>query len=494
MEDVDPQLRRLARIVNLLFFIPFLSFASPVHQDQATIESSVDAIITFADEEVKHRLQSLGNGLVEHRFDPAVRSIIHRYVERSRTSSAIILGRATVYFPIFEAHLREAGLPEALKYLPIVESALRPEAVSRVGAQGLWQFMPATARGIGLVVDEYVDERIDPNRATEAALEYLQEQYNRFGDWALALAAYNAGQGNVQRAMRRSRRNSFWTLRRYLPGETANYVPGFIAATYLAEFYAHHNIEPIQPKLDRQLTETIKMQKPCSFYRIAQVTGLPIEEIEALNPGYRKGYIPGYAQGHYLVLPRRVMTAWRDYLALFPYETEEPYFPYVNLFLPYQAPDNGLAAYMSRIYTAHEGEPLHQAAEALSCSVYQLAVWNNLSPTETLCEGQELRFYRPALYKHIELPAAPPAVDELSTRTPKAVTASSCMRETCLPVSPIAVAVAAPLRRERTTGLTIQFRSRAATQPVLAAGAGSSARTGISTATAAGNRKALQPE
>lgn len=460
MEDVDPRLCRCWSVLVLLF-LPFLSIASPSARDEARLEASVDAIIDFVDEEVKLRLQSIDHNLVEHRFDPIVRNIIKRYVMHSRRGSAIIIGRATTYFPIFEAHLRAAGLPEALKYLPIVESALRPEAISRAGAQGLWQFMPATARGEGLLVDEYIDERIDPNKATEAALAYLRDQYENFGDWALALAAYNAGRGNVQRALRRGRGHGFWAVRRFLPGETANYVPGFIAATYLAEFYMHHGIEPVLPELDYQLTESIKLFRPCSFYRIAQVTGLPIEDIETLNPGYRKGYIPGYASGHYLVLPSRVMTAWRDYLAMYPDETEEVHFPYAPLFLPHQAKDEGSTAYASRIYTASASDNLRDVADALSCSLYQLAVWNNLPPTDSLCEGQELRYYRPALYKHVEIPALLPAVEPLLTLSATPVQAH-CAVETCLPVAPAAAisAIELPQHKFRNINLSVNFGAR----------------------------------
>ena len=434
MQDEYSQLR-LWIVLMLAVLAPLQSFSLAADVCTEELELTVDRIMQVADEEVKLRLQSLDHDLVEYRFDPAVRSIIRRYLMNHRSNSTIILGRATVFLPIFEEHLRATGLPEALKYLPIVESALRPDAVSRVGAMGLWQFMPPTAREMGLRVDEYVDERIDPNKATAAALAYLRRQHNHFGDWALALAAYNAGKGNVMRAMRRSRRSTFWTIRRYLPRETANYVPTFIAATYLAEFFVHHNLEPALPELDRQLTESMLLYRPCSFYRIAQVTGLDIEEIEALNPGYKKGYLPGYTTGHYLILPKRVMPAWKTYLELYPAEDDEPFLPVASVFLPYKQEDEGIAAYRTGWCQTQEGQRLSEVATDLGCSVYQLAAWNSFSPADTLCAGQELRYYEPAVFRHFTLPLPPlKEVARLSIRPLRSVRQLSPEDLYCLPV------------------------------------------------------------
>ena len=434
MQDEYSQLR-LWILLMLAVLAPLQSFSLAADMCAEELELTVDRIMQVADEEVKLRLQSLDHDLVEYRFDPAVRSIIRRYLMNHRSNSTIILGRATVFLPIFEEHLRATGLPEALKYLPIVESALRPDAVSRVGAMGLWQFMPPTAREMGLRVDEYVDERIDPNKATAAALAYLRRQHNHFGDWALALAAYNAGKGNVMRAMRRSRRSTFWTIRRYLPRETANYVPTFIAATYLAEFFVHHNLEPALPELDRQLTESMLLYRPCSFYRIAQVTGLDIEEIEALNPGYKKGYLPGYTTGHYLILPKRVMPAWKTYLELYPAEDDEPFLPVASVFLPYKQEDEGIGAYQTGWCQTQEGQRLSEVATDLGCSVYQLAAWNSFSPADTLCAGQELRYYEPAVFRHFTLPLPPlKEVARLSVRPLRSVRQLSPEDLYCLPV------------------------------------------------------------
>ena len=201
--DTDPSFSSWYRFIGvaslLCLFIPRLSATSV----DAQIEAQVNKIIAFAEEEVKERLQLLDQSLLEHRLDATVRKLIATHL-RYPAQTSRNLGRAIAYFPIFEAELAAAGMPETLKYLPVIESALLPNAMSRVGAEGLWQFMPETAPEYGLIIDEYLDERLDTYRATQGAIRYLQSAYEYLGDWSLAIAAYNAGKGSVRRAQRRS--------------------------------------------------------------------------------------------------------------------------------------------------------------------------------------------------------------------------------------------------------------------------------------------------
>lgn len=398
--DTDPSFSSWYRFIGvaslLCLFIPRLSATSV----DAQIEAQVNKIIAFAEEEVKERLQLLDQSLLEHRLDATVRKLIATHL-RYPAQTSRNLGRAIAYFPIFEAELAAAGMPEALKYLPVIESALLPNAMSRVGAEGLWQFMPETAPEYGLIIDEYLDERLDTYRATQGAIRYLQSAYEYLGDWSLAIAAYNAGKGSVRRAQRRSGGKHFWAVRRYLPRETRNYVPAFIAAIYLTEFYAAHEITPAFPSLDEQLVGSLVIEAPLSFYRIAQVTGLSIELIQNLNPGYKKGFLPGYPGGHNLILPQRVIPAMNTYLAEYGQGDDEPVLPWAPIFQLDDYKPNDQADYRS--FTTHvaAGDSLASVAERLHFSSSQLAIWNDISPLDSLVEGQEIHFFRPVRFHEI---------------------------------------------------------------------------------------------
>ena len=375
----------------LLFSQPVILKAT-AHTSRLDVQ--VDYLMDFAEDQVKERLQLLDQSLLEHRFDKSVRDLI-AYHLRYPAQTARNIGRAVAYFPVFESELAAAGLPEALKYLPVIESALRPEALSRVGAQGLWQFMPFTAPEYGLLIDAYVDERLDAYQATRAAIKYLADAYDYLNDWSLAIAAYNAGKGGVRRAMRRNGGKDFWSVRRYLPKETRNYVPAFIAAIYLTEFYAAHGIIPEMPPLDEQLVARVVVYQPLSFYRIAQVTGLSIEVIQRLNPSYRKGYLPGYAKGHNLILPQRVAAALRDYLAIYADSPDEPILPWAPvLLLPAYAPhdDTDYEVFFERVTDV---DSLQSIAEKIQIPVSQLAIWNSMSPLDTLVQGQTIKYFQP---------------------------------------------------------------------------------------------------
>lgn len=359
----------------------------------------------YDEQEIIERLKRISEPLVESRYNSVVGGYIRSYLYRNDArKAALVTGRAVLYFPIMEAALAKHGLPEKLKYLPVVESALNPYAVSPVGATGLWQFMPGTASDYGLKVNDYLDERRDPHKSTEAAIAYLQNAYEKYGDWALALAAYNAGGGRVSRAIKRGRSKNFWVIRRYMPRETRNYVPAYIAATYLMEYYKDYGVQPTYPELEMQITETIQVYDAISFYRIAQLTGLPIETIATLNPAYKRDLLPNNPGGNYLILPKRVMPAVKDYLA-----AKRPDY-LADAFYRNQPVKAGPAVpdhYVATVYKVREGETLSTLAKRLNCSVHQLVAWNGLR-SDTLAIGQALQVYRPKSFRRFSpMPAMP---------------------------------------------------------------------------------------
>lgn len=387
------------RIVLCLWFLSASSTLSANAAEDFRLAQQVDHVIEATEEVVKERLSLLDQSLMEHRLDDAVRRIIAIHL-RYPAKTARSLGRAVAYFPIFEAELAAAGLPQTLKYLPVIESALHPRAMSHVGAEGLWQFMPETAPEYGLLLDDYIDERLDPHAATQGAIRYLQDAYEYLGDWSLAIAAYNAGKGRVRRAQRRSGGKNFWRVRRHLPRETRKYVPAFIAAVYLTEFFAAHEIEPNLPSFDEQLLDRIVVEKPLSFYRIAQVTELPVNLIQRLNPSYIKGYLPAYPGGHGLILPQRVMPAMREYLALYGDAEDEPVLPWAPIFNINEKQDHE-QDYQEYETLVQHGDSLEVIAERIQFSPSQLAIWNNLSPLDSLVEGQSIVYYRPIQYHYL---------------------------------------------------------------------------------------------
>ena len=241
--------------------------------------------------------------VIEMPYNQVVRKHIERYVYRSRTLVEEMLGMSLYYMPIFEQALEKEGLPLELKYLPIVESALDPNAVSRVGAAGLWQFMIGTGKGLGLEVNSLVDERRDPYRSSAMAAKYLKNLYQIYNDWSLAIAAYNCGPGNVNKALHRNGgTGDFWDIYEYLPRETRGYVPAFIAANYAMTYYKQHNISPSLASKPL-ITDTVSVNRRIHFAQIAEVLNIPIEEIRTFNPQYRADVIPGDNHPYTLVLP-----------------------------------------------------------------------------------------------------------------------------------------------------------------------------------------------
>ena len=365
------------------------------------LDQSPPLLPEYDEDIVVERLEAIDEDIIEFRNHSVVRSYIKSYVHYRPEKGERILSRAIMYMPLFEEYLAKRGLPDGLKYLPIVESALVPRAVSRVGALGLWQFMPGTAREQGLSINRYIDERCDPHKSTEAALNYLEQLYGRYNNWELALAAYNAGPGRVNRAIRRGRSKDFWRIRRYLPRETRNYVPAFIAAVYLMKYHHLHGLQPSYPNLDLQLTASTVVYEHFSFYRIAQVTGISLDVIKALNPSYINSYIPANSEGNFLRLPSRAMVAFEDYVQNhMPVNTTEHPELSAPVFSSRTFQDIN-SEYFASYYNVQAGETLQGISEAFNYSPHHIAAWNDVY-VDSLAEGQRLVIYHPKEIKRFK--------------------------------------------------------------------------------------------
>lgn len=253
------------------------------------------------DEVLISRLQRLPV-VIDMPFNPVVRSYIMMYVNKPKLVERM-LGLGLYYMPIFEDALEKYQLPHELKYLPIIESALDPNAISKAGAGGLWQFMPSTGTGEGLEINSLIDERRDPLASSDAAARLLLKYYNIFNDWPLAIAAYNCGPGNVTKAIKKAGdKQDFWEIYPFLPEETKGYVPAFIAANYIMNFYADHGISHALARRPI-VTDTVHINRRIHFQQISDVLGVPMDELRMLNPQYRAEVIPGNIRTYHLILP-----------------------------------------------------------------------------------------------------------------------------------------------------------------------------------------------
>lgn len=264
------------------------------------------------EEDIKQRIIDLSS-IVDMRYTPEVRNYINRYL-KYKEGTSLLIGRQMSFFPIFEDVLIKKNLPTDLKYLTIVESGLRPSATSKVGAAGLWQLMRSTGRMLGLKINREVDERRNPFLSTHAATEYLESLYDEFNDWTLALAAYNSGPGRVRSAIRKSGSKDYWELRKFLPRETRNYVPAYIAVTYLSHYYYMHEITPMVEHPDYMSVSNIQLYEKISFKEIEEITGTSIEMLKQMNPGYLRGYIPESEEGQHVLLPNYAATLLLNFL------------------------------------------------------------------------------------------------------------------------------------------------------------------------------------
>ena len=346
---------------------------------------------TINEADVIARLETIQSA-VPTRYTAVVKGYLRTYTIKNRAKTETILGKSVMYFPIYEEQFRKKGIPEALKYLSVTESALNPVAISSANAVGLWQFMKATGKEYGLRIDKTIDERCDPHLSTAAAAEYLHRQYKRFGDWALAIAAYNSGPGNVSKAIRRGRSKNFWKIKKYLPKETRSYVPGYIAAAYILQHYEDHGLIPQYPAMDLQLTEAVKVYQFINFQTISAMTGISVNTIRTLNPSFLQNYIPSTQKGYFLILPKRVMNDFKNKVAR---PDSQPVRVAVNTSPIYASTNNfNTDQYSISYHTVQQGENLPAIAKIYNCHPYHIKVWNELK-SNYVNGGQQLKIYTP---------------------------------------------------------------------------------------------------
>lgn len=383
--------------VLCLFLIP-LSHAQFAETKDSLAISNIAAPAALAshssplpnDRELAERLQQLQpKSCVQLRATPVVKGYLRTYLVNKPDRARIMLGKRLTYFQLFEQKLKEHGLPADLKYLAVVESALNPTAVSKAGAVGLWQFMPSTGKEYGLLQTAHIDERSDPVRSTDAAARYLKALYRQYNDWALALAAYNSGPGRVNAAIKRARSNNFWQIMNYLPAETRNYVPAFIAASYLCSYFPQHGVQPVEPDFDEQLNTHILVFETLTFSDLRNATGIDYKLIKTLNPGYKRDVIQGGERGAYVVLPLRVMPAFVYYLNSLGerhYKLDDNAF-YVNSSV-------GEGRYLLQTLVTDKPDFVENIAQRYGCYTEHLKAWNSLSGNY-LPAGQTLKIWRP---------------------------------------------------------------------------------------------------
>ena len=250
--------------------------------------------------------------IMEMPYNAVVRKFIDRYASRMRNAVGYWLGASNFYMPIFEQALETYNMPLELRYLPVIESGLNPNAISRVGATGLWQFMLATGKQYGLKVNSLVDERRDPIKASYAAAHYLRDLYKIFGDWNLVIAAYNCGPENINRAIHRAGgERDYWKIYPYLPRETRGYVPAFIAANYIMNYYCEHNICPMRTQLPAK-SDTIIVTRDVHLKQVAAICNLSLEELRTLNPQYRRDIVNGSTEPSAIRLPDAAINTFID--------------------------------------------------------------------------------------------------------------------------------------------------------------------------------------
>lgn len=365
------------------------SLYSDLKQEFLDVDYNEKVLLDLPTDTLKARLRKLdAKTPFRVEYNPILEKVIHSYLKRHKKSMENMMALSTYYFPMFEQGLDRHNIPLEIKYLAIVESSLNPRARSRVGATGLWQFMFPTAKMHGLDVSSYVDERMDPVKATNAAAEYLSTLYRMFGDWDLVLASYNSGPGNVSKAIRRSGgATDYWALRPYLPRETAGYVPAFLATMYIFEYAQEHGFQVPQPQITYFETDTIRTKRLLTFDQVSDITGVDKGMLQFLNPSYKLDIIPQIDGKNYaLRLPR-------SKAGLFVSNEEEIY-QYAEQDLA-----NGekeLPAYVeveSTIrYRVRSGDFLGKIASQYGVSVSSIKRWNNLR-SDNLRVGQRLTIH-----------------------------------------------------------------------------------------------------
>lgn len=355
------------------------SDTAQMHEKAWLLQDSI-YVYPNADSVYRARIDDLNKKLVfKLPYNSKVKSYIDVYVNKRRMQVNVMLALSQYYFPIFEDAMQRHGVPKELKYLAVIESALNPRAMSPAGASGLWQFMYHTGKMYDLKIDSKVDERYDPAKASDAAARYLRDLYRSFGDWTLAIAAYNCGPGNVNKAIRRSRGSKdFWTIYPFLPRETRGYVPAYIGATYVMNYYEEHGIMPPDSYFPI-ITDTLMINSDLDLKHVANTLEIPINILRDLNPQYKYDIIPGDAEYYNLRLPVNFVTEF--------IENKDSIY--------YNAPLNPTYNHPSKvdiIYTVKSRETLSGIAQRFNVKVSNIMEWNHLRST-VIYPNQRLKIY-----------------------------------------------------------------------------------------------------
>jgi membrane-bound lytic murein transglycosylase D len=388
--------RHLATLLCVCFLFPYYQGQGQSSNFESEAEVlfqspvSFDYIPSFPDEVIKDRLNSLSEK-IDMSYHERVKVFIEYFTVREREYTRNMARKMNVYFPLFEKYLAKHGLPDELKYLAIVESGLNPRAKSRAGAVGLWQFMPATGRMFKLEQNWYADDRMDPERATEAACLYLKQLYGIFGDWHLALASYNAGPGNVRKAITRSGgKRKFWEIYDFLPRETRSYVPQFIAVAYAMNHLEEHNLLPADLEY-RELTFRLPVNQFVSLERFSNASGICLDDIDRLNPSLTRGAIPANAKGASLNLPlqyqENLMANLDEVMSKAKMGEQD------MTKLAQNAPGNTYGKEKLE-YRVASGDVLGRIAQNHNVKVEDLKAWNNLN-SNLIRVGQKLDIWLP---------------------------------------------------------------------------------------------------
>ena len=332
------------------------------------------------------------NAYITLPYNETVKNYMILYSEKMPSKMAIMLGLADYYMPIFEETLNKYNMPEELKYMAVIESALNPIAVSRAGAKGMWQFMHTTAKSYGLKINSYVDERLDPFKSADAAARYLQDAYRIFGDWNLAISSYNCGSGNVNKAIRRAGGSTdFWSIYDYLPRETRGYVPAFVGAMYAFRYYKEHGLVPQVVDMPAHV-DTFEIHRNLHFAQISELVGVPMDMVRELNPQYIHDVIPGNEATYILRLPSQYTSAFIDHQdSVYTYRAQELFSPATLQNLRTTSSSSGGSTQVT--YVVKRGDYLGKIASQNHVTVAQIKSWNNLR-SNTVRIGQRLVLYR----------------------------------------------------------------------------------------------------
>jgi membrane-bound lytic murein transglycosylase D len=355
-----------------------------------TFESEIADGSTYEinEEDIRFRFMNL-TSCIEPQWTEEIKNFIKARLKH-KESTQKILGRTFMYAPYVEKCITENGLPLDLQALYIIESGMNPRAISSAGAGGLWQLMPETAKSYGVHISSNVDERFDPYKSTQAAMNLLKALHKKYNDWALALAAYNAGPARVDWAIKHGKSTDFWKIRRFMMKETQNYVPAFLAASYVMQNYPWHNIKPKLPELDLQISSVIKMKEYMSFSTISQITDIPVTTIQELNPSYMNDFIPATTEGSYVIIPARVKRTFENYI-------NTPVNERIDISskpIIFDRSDNGDDNYVKTTVTVSPGDNLSQVAEAFNCYAHNIKAWNFMTSLY-IGKEQELSVYIP---------------------------------------------------------------------------------------------------